>query len=140
MSFTYDPAAPTAGGNYALLPPGDYELQITDTEERKTKNNDPMVNVTCEVINNPEYNGKNIFHNVSFLPKDKPGAGMASHFLKSIGQPFEGTLEINSDDWIGAKFRAKIGEREYTKKDGITKAKVNEIKTLKPMDEEALMF
>lgn len=125
--FQYDTAVPTAGGNFLLLPAGTYDLQITDTEERKTKNNDPMVNVTCEVINNPEFNGKTIFHNVSFLPKDKPGAGMASHFLKTINQPYEGSIEINPDNWVGEKFRAKVGEREYQKKDG-TKMKTNEIK------------
>lgn len=127
MPFQYDPAVPTAGGNFSLLPAGTYDFQITDIEERKTKNNDPMVNVTCEVINNPEFNGKTIFHNVSFLPKEKPGAGMASHFLKTINQPHEGAIDVNPDNWVGEKFRAKVGEREYTKKDG-TKAKTNEIK------------
>ena len=133
MSFPYDPAAPTAGGNFKLLPAGEYELQITDFKEGKTKNQDPMVNVTCEVINNADYNGTTVFHNVSFLPKDKPGAGMASHFLKTIGQPFEGALEINPDDWVGEKFKAKIGEREYKKKDG-TMAKTNEIKQVLESD------
>ncbi len=137
--FTYDPAAPTAGGNYALLPPGDYDLQITDFKEGKTKNQDPMVNVTCEVINNPDFNGKWVFHNVSFLPKDKAGAGMASHFLKCINQPFEGAIEVNPIDWVGEKFKAKIGEREYDKKDG-TKAKTNEIKAVKSFNEEGLAF
>lgn len=139
MSFPYEPSSPTAGGNFSLLPAGDYDLQITDTEERKTKNNDPMVNVTCEVINNPEFNGKTVFHNVSFLPKDKPGAGMASHFLKCIGQPFEGAVEVNPDAWIGEKFKSKIGERKYTKKDG-AKAKTNEIKMVKPFDSDVILF
>lgn len=125
--FNYDPAVPTAGGNFTLLPAGTYDLQITDVEERKTKNNDPMVNVTCEVINNPEFNGKTIFHNVSFLPKEKPGAGMASHFLKTINQLYDGAIEVNPDAWVGEKFKAKVGERQYKKKDG-TEAKTNEIK------------
>ncbi len=127
MSFPYNPAVPTAGGNFKLLPAGEYELQITDFKEGKTKNQDPIVNVKCEVINNPEWNGTNIFHNVSFLPKDKPGAGMASHFLKTINQPHEGAIEVDPSEWVGEKFKAKVGEREYTKKDG-TQAKTNEIK------------
>jgi len=137
--FTYDPAVPTVGGNFSLLPAGNYDLQITDTEERKTKNLDPMVNVTCEIINNPEFNGKTVFHNVSFIPKDKPGAGIASHFLKCIGQPWEGAIEVNPENWMGAKFKAKIGEREYVKRDG-TKVKANDIKTIKPFDEDTLPF
>ena len=133
MSFPYDPASPTAGGNFKLLPAGEYELQITDFKEGKTKNQDPMVNLTCEVINNADYNGTTVFHNVSFLPKDKTGAGMASHFLKTIGQPFEGAVEVAPSDWIGEKFKAKIGEREYKKKDG-TMAKTNEIKQVMEAD------
>ena len=124
--FTHDFAPATEAKSFPLLPDGSYELQITNTEERKTSKGDPMVNVECEVINNPDYNGRRIFHNVSFLPKDKPGSGMSTHFLKSIGRPFEGTLDVDCSTWIGEKFRAKIGSREYTKKDG-TKATVNDV-------------
>lgn len=124
--FTHE-FAPESDGKFELLPDGEYELQITNTEERKTKAGDPMVNVECEVINNPDYNGRKVFYNVSFLPKDKPGAGMSTHFMKTINQPWEGTIDVDCADWVGEKFKAKIGSREYTKKDG-TKATVNDIK------------
>lgn len=130
--FTHD-FAPESDGNFALLPDGLYELQITNTEERKTKAGDPMVNCECEVINNPEYNGRRVFYNVSFLPKDKPGAGMSTHFVKCINQPHDGSAEVDCEKWIGEKFKAKISTREYEKKDG-TKAKVNDIKGIEATD------
>jgi|SRR5882724_3387963 len=118
---------------FVLLPDGDYELQITNTEERKTKAGDPMVNVECEVINNSEFNGKRVYYNVSFLPKEKPGSGMSTHFMKSINQAWEGTVDIDCEAWIGEKFKAKIVSREYTKKDG-SKATVNDIKGIESSD------
>lgn len=124
--FTHD-AAPESDGNFALLPDGDYELQITNTEERKTQAGYPMVNCECEVINNVEFNGRKVFHNVSFLPKDKPGSGMSTHFLKCINQPWEGAIEVNHENWRGEKIKVTLSSREYKNKAGETK-KVNDIK------------
>ena len=130
MTFPHDAAPPTEG--FTLLPEGWYDLQIIETDDTKTtkKGNYPMVNVKCEVINNEEFNGQKVFYNVSFLPKDKPGSGMSSMFLKCINQPYEGAITVDANAWIGEKFKAKIGEREYEKKDG-TKAKTNDIKEVK---------
>lgn len=133
MSFQHDAAEPTTGGGATLLPAGNYDLVITKAEEKKTKAGDPMVNVTCEVMNNPEYNGAKVFHNVTFMPKDKPGSGMSTHFLKCIEQPFEGAITVDPTAWIGATFAAKIQTREYDKKDG-TKGKTNDIKEVSSME------
>jgi Protein of unknown function (DUF669) len=129
MSFPHDAAAPTEGGGTRLLPTGKYELVITKVEEKKSQKGYPMVNVTCEVQNNEEFNGVKVFHNVTFLPKDKPGAGMSTHFLKSINQPWEGAVTVDPEAWKGEKFSAKISTREYDKKDG-TKGKTNNIDEL----------
>lgn len=133
MSFPHDAAAPTEGGGSRLLPAGKYELVITKVEEKKSGKGYPMVNVTCEVQNNQEFNGARVFHNVTFLPKDKPGAGMSTHFLKTINQPWEGAIEVTPDAWIGEDFVAKISSREYEKKDG-TKAKTNNIDEIESSD------
>lgn len=132
--FHHDAAAPTEGGRSRLLTPGKYELLITKVEEKTSKKgNYPMVNVTCEVQNNEEFNGATVFHNVTFLPKDKPGAGMSTHFLKSIGQPWDGAIEVNPDAWVGEDFIAKISTREYDKKDG-SKGKTNNIDEIESSD------
>jgi len=131
--FTHDAAAPTEGGGARLLPAGKYELVITKVEEKKSSKGYPMVNVTCEVKNNEEFNGAKVFHNVTFLPKDKPGAGMSTHFLKTIGEPWEGAIEVTPDNWVGDEFTARLSTREYDKKDG-TKAKTNNIDELESSD------
>lgn len=136
--FTHDFAPESDGKGFTLLPDGEYELQITKTEERKTQKGYPMVNCECEVVNNPEYNGRKVFHNVSFLPKETdgkptPGAGMSTHFMKCINQVNEGIADIDCASWVGEKFKAKLGSREYTKKDG-TKATVNNIEGVDATD------
>ena len=131
MSFQHD-CAPESEG-FQLLPDGTYEFQITDTEERKTGNGDPMVNCECEVINNPEHNGRRVFTNVSFLPKDKPGAGMSTHFLKCINQPWEGSIEVNHVNWIGEKFKAQVSTRSYKNKNGEEKT-VNDLKKIEAVE------
>ena len=129
--FTHDAAEPTTGGGSTLLPAGTYELVITKIEQKKTGKGYPMVNVTCEVRNNAEYNGATVFHNVSFLPKSEKGSGMSSHFLKCINQPYEGAISVDPDAWVGESFKAKLIQEDFTytkgEKVGQTK-KVNSIK------------
>lgn len=128
--FTHDAAEPTAGGSADLLPDGTYELRIMDVKEKTTKKDSyPMVNVTCLVINNPSFIGKKVFHNVTFMPKDKKGAGMSTHFLKCINQPWEGAIEVNPKNWIGEVFKARVASREYKNDKGIA-VKINDIKEI----------
>lgn len=131
--FTHDAAEPTTGGGATLLPAGTYDLVVTKVEEKKSGKGYPMVNVTCEVLNNPDYNGAKVFHNVTFLPKSEKGSGMSSHFLKCINQPYEGAIEVDSNAWVGEDFKAKLVQEDftYTKGDklGQTK-KVNSIKEI----------
>ena len=134
--FQHNAAEPTTGGGSTLLPAGTYDLVITKVEEKKSSKGYPMVNVTCEVQNNQEFNGAKVFHNVTFLPKDQKGSGMSSHFLKCINQPYQGDIQVDSANWIGEDFKGKIQTREYDKKDG-TKAKTNDIKEVLASDDVA---
>lgn len=118
------------------MPAGTYDLVITKVEEKKSSKGHPMVNVTCEVINNTDFNGSKVFHNVTFLPKSEKGAGMSSHFLKCINQNFEGDITVDPLAWVGEDFKAKIQTREYDKKDG-TKAKTNDCKEIMSSDDVA---
>lgn len=128
--FTHDAAEPMAGSSGLLLPDGSYELRIKSVKEKYTKkDNFPMVHVTCEVISNPDFNGRKVFHNVTFMPKERKGAGMSTHFLKCINQPWEGAVEVDPDKWVGEAFKALIGTREYTNDKGF-KVKSNDIKEI----------
>ena len=85
----------------------------------------PKVDFLAEVIDDEEFKGERIFHTVTFMPKGKDGAGMAVHFLKTIGQPYEGEQPIDAQDWVGAKFQGYAITDEYK---GKVKNKLGEIK------------
>lgn len=145
MSFRFNATGidPDAKGTNKILPKRWYDLEIVEfvskagdtyPKDGKTQNGDPMVSILCEVINDEEFKGERVFHTVTFFPAKKadgtptPGAGMAVHFLKSIGQPWEGEYDVDSSQWVGAEFKAYVITDEYK---GKTKNKIGEIK---PMD------
>jgi len=142
--FEYDATGVDADskGTNKVLPKGWYDFSIEEffskagdvyPKEGRTKNNDPMVNILCTVINNQEYDGERVFHTVAFLPAKKPdgtptpGAGMSVHFLKTIGQPFEGKLKPDPMQWIGAEFSGYVIQDEYK---GKIKNKISEIRSI----------
>jgi hypothetical protein len=100
------------GPKFAPIPDDFYDFQITGVKEKLTKNNDPMVSVTLEIIS-PLHTGRLIWHNVTFPKVDpvtgKPPkwAGMSVHFLKTIGEPWEGDYIVTPEAWIGKQFKAK---------------------------------
>lgn len=120
--------------SFELLPDGKYTLRIAKAEETESKNRHLMAKLECEVINNQDFNGRKVFHNVTFVPKTEKGAGMAIHFLKTIGQPWEGQIDIDIPAWEGATFQAKLGRASYTNKAGQLVHK-NEIKAVEPVEE-----
>lgn len=146
MSFKFDATGidPDSKGTSKLLPKRWFNFEVVSfiskagdeyPKDGKTQNGDPMVNILCEVIDDEEFNGERIFHTVTFLPakrpdgKPTPGAGMSVHFLKTIGQPWEGAYEVDSSQWIGAKFMGYVITDEYK---GKTKNKLGEIKLYEP--------
>lgn len=108
-----------------LVPQAWHEWKIVTASPKRSKNGDPMVKASCEIINNPELNGKQLDHYVTFLPKTKPNgsvnnaAGIAVHFLKVIDQPWEGQFEVTASDWVGCTFRGRTDDEPFvSKKDG----------------------
>lgn len=92
-----------------------YTLEIveaTDTDKDGNplvtkKNSDPMVK--CKIkIHDEENNWTPFFHWVVFIPKGKPGEGMAINFLKHIGEPWEDDFIVEPENWVGKKFRAMV--------------------------------
>jgi hypothetical protein len=129
---------PDSKGTNRLLPKRWHSLEIVEFQSRAgetyplegfTKNKDPMVNILCEVVDDPEFEGERVFHTVTFLPKDKPGSGMAIHWLKTIGQPWEGKFSVDSKAWVGERFMGYIINEEYN---GKMKNKISEVKLYEP--------
>ncbi len=100
---------------YPVAPEGVYTLaitKITDTKDGlqwKTKNGDDYVSVETQIDDSGEYLGKKIWYGVTFMadPNAK-GASMSIQFLKYIGEPWEGKFDIDTDRWIGKRFKAKV--------------------------------
>lgn len=119
------------GGNFEPLPENIYDFRIKSVEETTTRANDPMVKVVLEVIDSLQYDGRLVFHNVTFLPKGKNGRGFAFNFLKSIGEQWQGeNLKINCKNWVGAKVRGTVNIREFEGK------KYNGVTTVMPYEKK----
>lgn len=113
-----------------------FDMKIIDADEAVSKkNNYPMVNLKCEVINDAEFGGTSILHNVTFLPKDNKGAGMSVHFMKCIGVPHEGDVVVDAYDWIGKRFKASTVIEEYEGKRYSKIKLVSPLETLKKSDD-----
>jgi len=109
MTLDYDATGVRPTGGYEPVPKGNYLLKIIRAQETRSKSNhDPQVIVDFE-IQDKEYLGRKImFHRVTFIPREREGAGIAIHFLKTIGEPFEGPLQIDATRWMGKIVRAAV--------------------------------
>lgn len=117
MSFSYNGTGVRPSGS--CVPAGDYLLKVVDTEEGKSKKKDDgsggdyQVTVHFKIADGP-YKGRSIkFHRVTFLPKEHKAAGIAVHFLKTLGQPWEGVFTVDHAAWRGQLVQAKVTEEEY---------------------------
>jgi hypothetical protein len=118
-----------------ILPKGWYDWEILDfvsksgdqyPKEGFTKENKyPKVDILLSCVSAGPFQGERIFHTVTFLPKEKAGAGMAIHFLKTINQLWEGKFSVNALDWIGERFQGYTVTDEYK---GNIKNKITQVK------------
>lgn len=100
---------------FSVAPQGNYHVVITGAEEKVSSNGNDMVKVTCQ-IDEGQFDGAKIWHNVTFLDPESKAAGLALHFLHTIGQPYQGEFEIKTSEWLGRRFLANIGVEEYNGK------------------------
>lgn len=103
------------GTNFQVAPEGVYTLKIDeviDTKDGlpwKTKNGDDYVQVVCHIDDVGEYLGTRVWMGVVIMEDgSRKGAGIAVHFLKALDEPWEGKIEIDTDRWIGKKFKVKL--------------------------------
>lgn len=96
------------------IPAGEYVLRIVDTTESVSKNSGRPQVIVHFRVHDGQYKGRSIkYHRVTFIPEDCDGAGMAVHFLKCIGEPWENKYEVNHMHWRGKLLKAKVIEEEY---------------------------
>ena len=123
LRHDFEGVSESGDGNFKPIPVGKYVLRIVDVKDGTTRNGDPMANVRF-VVTEGSFAGRGIFHNVSFLPKDNDGAGIAKHFLHVIGEPYEGDdVDIDTDRWFEKLVNVEVGIGTYTDKKGKKKTK-----------------
>lgn len=127
MPFKHDSTGVSAETTFVLLPEGTYTLKIEEAEEGLSKSGYNYVLAKCSVWNDSRYTSSSLWHYVTFLPKENKGAGMAVHFLKTIGQPHEGQYVVDAEKWIGKKFVGKVIQDMYEGK------KRNKIAQISPL-------
>ncbi len=100
--FPYDSTGVKPSAGFGVVPPGEYHMIITDYTEKLNKHGLPTYRIECQI----DEIGKEgrVWHNINILPRDNKGAGIALHFLKSIGEKWEGQVEIEADNWVGKRF------------------------------------
>lgn len=115
MKRSFSSEGANMDSTFKVAPAGDYRLlisKITDTKNDmpwKTKNGDDYVQVECEIDDAGDFLGKKVWYGVTFMDdKSRPGAGMSLHFLKSIGEPYEGDFIVDTDNWVDKRFRVKL--------------------------------
>lgn len=113
-TIQYDAGEEEVGDGFEPIPNGVYDLKIVEAEMGESKKGYPMATVNFVVINDEKYADKSInFHRVVFMPNSNPGAWIAKAFLKAIGQPYKGNIEIDTDAWVGKKVTASVYTDEY---------------------------
>jgi hypothetical protein len=106
------------GGNFVLLPPGDYNFTVAKFERGRFAGSDKMP--ACNqaklelTIHSPENGDITIFHNLMLHTKTE---GFLSNFFAGIGQKKKGEkLRMNWNLVTGAKGRCKVIQNKYMSK------------------------
>lgn len=133
MEFSWN-----AGGqepmDYSPIKPGKYSVCIIEVKQSRSRNNDPMIEVQC-VIDQEESRGRRLWHRVTFIGEGRPGAGIAVHFLKTIGEPFDihNDFKVKPGNWIGRRFIATIINEKYVNPETREERVSNVIKGVEPV-------
>jgi len=105
-------------GPRKLLPDGKYLFQITEIQDKETKNGDPMISVKLQCIDE-RYEDIWVWDNIVIPTPNSPGwgiAGRTKHFLHCINEPFQGNFSWDSDNWKYKKVKANVESETYNDK------------------------
>lgn len=128
MSRKYDGTGVDASGGYPIIEKeGWYPFRIVVATEGTSKSGCYQVTVDSVCLD-PRWKDYPVRHWVTFLPKEQKGAGMALHFLKSIGEPYEGVVDVEPMNWERKTFMGKVTINEYEGKRNNKFAEVSPIR------------
>jgi hypothetical protein len=127
-----------AGGqepmDFSPMKPGKYKVCIVEVKPSHSRNGDMMMETHC-VVDQEEGRGRHIWNRITFISEGKPGAGIAVHFLKTIGEPFDihNDFKVNAKNWLGRRFMATIQNETYTNPSTMEQRVNNVIKGIEPV-------
>lgn len=103
------------GGDYVLLPEGDYNFTVSKFERGRFNGSAKMP--ACNqaklelTIHSPEHGDQTVFHNLFLHTKTE---GLLSNFFAGIGQKKKGErLRMNWNAVVGARGRCKLIHNKY---------------------------
>lgn len=116
--LTWDDEIEKDGGNFILLPAGDYNFTVAKFERGRFQGSEnlPACNeAKLELkIDSPEHGEVTVFHRLFLHTKTE---GFLSNFFAGIGQKKKGEkLRMNWNTVVGSKGRCKIVENKYMSK------------------------
>lgn len=111
----------------ALLPKGQYNLEILEAEAEESGNGNPMVKLTLQVIDHEEHSEFKLWHNLTLTEK---AMKMVKTFMAALGvtgdQLNEFDFEEDVEDLVGAELQAFVSikkSKEYGEQNVIRKPK-----------------
>ncbi|MGG0757906.1 hypothetical protein, partial [Brevibacillus laterosporus] len=133
--LSWDDEIQKDGGEFILLPAGDYNFTVTKFERGRFAGSEKMPacnQAKLELkIHSPEHGDVVIFHNLFLHTKTE---GLLSNFFAGIGQKKKGEkLRMNWHMVVGSKGRLKLEVRNYTH-NGEERSN-NQVKNFYPYDE-----
>lgn len=124
------------GGEFIVLPEGDYNFTVTKFERGRFPGSEKMP--ACNqaklelTVHSPDHGDVVVFHNLFLHTKTE---GLLSNFFAGIGQKKKGEkLRMNWNTVVGSKGRLKLEINKFTGKDGVERTN-NQVKTFYPYDE-----
>lgn len=129
--FSFDSTGIDPNGGFPLLPEGWFPFRVLVATEGVSKSGNKQVTVDAVCLD-PRFKDYSIRHWITFLPTGSKGAGMAIHWLKSIGEPWEGKIKVDPLSWERKTFMGKVEVSEYQ---GKKNNKLAEISPIKDSDE-----
>lgn len=122
MQFTF-PETETKT-NHFLIPEGFYNAIIEEVEQKQTKRGAVMFQctykITDKIVDGAEKTYKATITHFIVFPCNSDDNETASfmikriaEFLKIIGEPYRGKVEINTNNWINKEIAIKVRHQQY---------------------------
>lgn len=136
--LSWDDEIQKDGGEFILLPAGDYNFTVSKFERARFAGSEKMP--ACNqaklelTVHSPEHGDVIVFHNLFLHTKTE---GLLSNFFTGIGQKRKGEpLRMNWNTVVGSKGRLKLDIHQFTGRDG-DERRNNQVKSFYPADEVA---